>query len=258
MSQRIVVISGGLGGIGKASVDLFVKNNDFVICLDIVSKDHDDVKSLLKQFDNHVEYYTVNCADENQVVQVFAQIINKYKKIDVLFNVVGGSGRNFGDGPIHECTIEGFNKTLELNLMTQFVLSKTAVQHMLNQGSGCIINLSSVLGLVGGNDLFATHAYAATKGAIIGFSRAMATYYAPYKIRVNVIAPGLIETPMSQRAQNSDIVMDYMKEKQPIYAHKNKLGNPYAVASAALYLASEHADFVTGVVLPIDGGWTAQ
>lgn len=118
--------------------------------------------------------------------------------------------------------------------------------------------MSSVLGMVGGNQMFGTHAYAASKGAIISFSRAMATYYAKSNIRVNVIAPGLIETPMSKRAQEDEAILDYMNEKQPIYAGRHKLGNPMAVAVAAVFLADEASDFTTGVVLPIDGGWTAQ
>lgn len=248
------MISGVLGGIGQASTETFIENGDVVYGLDIKETQDHTVLEMLKRYGDNFIYHQVDCTHETQVAGFFESL----DSIDVLFNIAGGSGRRFGDGPISEVTMEGFDKTIDLNLRTQFLLCKYATQKMLKQGGGCIINTASVLGMVGGNKMFGTHTYAATKGAIIGFSRAMATYYAKDHIRVNVIAPGLIETPMSMRAQNDNNILEYMKEKQPIYAHKDKLGDPYAVAQGALYLAHPNSDFVTGVVLPIDGGWTAQ
>jgi NAD(P)-dependent dehydrogenase (short-subunit alcohol dehydrogenase family) len=112
-----------------------------------------------------------------------------------------------------------------------------------------------VLGMVGGDEDFATHAYAASKAGIIGLSRAMAAYYAPRGLRVNVIAPGLIATPMSRRAQESEQIRGRLAQLQPL---TGAMGLPEDVAAAAAYLASEDARFVTGVVLPVDGGWTAH
>lgn len=256
--MRNVLITGVLGGIGQASLAKFLEVNDNVIGWALTKEDDPKATDVLKQFPHNFEYRSVDCTDEAAVSQAMDDIVNKYGSIDVVFNIVGGSGRRYGDGPIAECTLEGYQRTMDLNVKTQFLVSKYAVQHMLNQDKGCIINMSSVLGMVGGNQMFGTHAYAASKGAIISFSRAMATYYAKSNIRVNVIAPGLIETPMSKRAQEDEAILDYMNEKQPIYAGRHKLGNPMAVAVAAVFLADEASDFTTGVVLPIDGGWTAQ
>lgn len=258
MNKRIVIITGALGGIGQASVETFIHENDFVVAFDIQSKNDLIVKEMIQKYEDTFDYVQVDCMDETQVEKAIASVVEKYDNIDVVFNVVGGSGRKYGDGPIDQCTMEGYQQTLDLNLKTQFLVCKHATQHMLKQGYGSIINMASVLGMVGGNKMFGTHTYAASKGAIIGFSRAMATYYAKDNIRVNVLAPGLIETPMSERAQNNEAIMEYMSEKQPIYAHKNTLGSPYAVARGAVFLAHDQSDFVTGVVLPIDGGWTAQ
>lgn len=258
MNKRTIIITGALGGIGQASIETFIHEKYFVIGFDIQSKDDSLVKELTSKYEENFDYFQVDCMDEIQVKNAIAEVVNEYNKIDVVFNVVGGSGRKQGDGPIDQCTMEGYQYTLDLNLKTQFLISKYAVQHMLKQGYGSIINMASVLGMVGGNKMFGTHTYAATKGAIIGFSRAMATYYAKDNIRVNVIAPGLIETPMSQRAQHDEDIMNYVNEKQPIYATKNTLGSPYSVAQGAVFLAHPQSDFVTGVVLPIDGGWTAQ
>jgi NAD(P)-dependent dehydrogenase (short-subunit alcohol dehydrogenase family) len=134
-------------------------------------------------------------------------------------------------------------------------MCKFAIPEMLKRGGGSIINLSSVLGIVGGDADFATHAYAASKAGIIGLTRSIATYYARDHIRANVICPGLIATPMSQRAQESEAIRARLADLQPL---TGDFGQPADVAHAALYLASEQARFVTGVVLPVDGGWSAH
>jgi NAD(P)-dependent dehydrogenase (short-subunit alcohol dehydrogenase family) len=142
---------------------------------------------------------------------------------------------------------------MEANLRSVFLTCRRVVPLLLERGGGAIVTLSSVLGLVGGDDDFATHAYAASKGAIVSLTRAMAVTYASNGIRCNVICPGLIETPMSRRAQGDPRIVARLAELQPLTA---SFGQPQDVAGAALYLAT--APFVTGVVLPVDGGWTAR
>ena len=107
------------------------------------------------------------------------EIVARYGRLDVLVNIAGGSGRKWGDGPADVCSVEGWQKTLDLNLNSLFYCCKYALQAMLPQKRGVIVNVSSVLGLVGGDDDFATHAYAASKGAVISLTRAIASYYAP-------------------------------------------------------------------------------
>jgi NAD(P)-dependent dehydrogenase (short-subunit alcohol dehydrogenase family) len=183
------------------------------------------------------------------------QVIQNYGQIDILVNVVGGSGRKWGDGPAHACTLEGWDMTLALNLDTVFYCCKYALQAMLNQEHGVIVNVASVLGMVGGDEDFATHAYAASKGAIISLTRSIASYYAPRGIRANVICPGLIATPMSQRAQDSEQIRARLFQLQPL---TGDFGSSKDVAQAALYLASNESSFVTGSVLTVDGGWTVR
>lgn len=254
---RIIVITGALGGIGLASADVFSRDQDIVVGIDIKEETDDLVKqtkSKIKDF----HYYQADCTQEVQVKETIETVTRTFGRIDVLFNIVGGSGRKFGDGPIHTVSLDAYQKTIDLNLTSQFLVSKYVVTEMLRQNGGCIINTGSVLGMVGGNDMFATSVYAATKAAIIGMSRSMAMTYAKNNIRVNVISPGLIETNMTQRAQGNEAIFAYIDEKQPIYHGRHKLGNPMSIALAARFLADSEADFVTGVNLPVDGGWTAQ
>jgi NAD(P)-dependent dehydrogenase (short-subunit alcohol dehydrogenase family) len=144
---------------------------------------------------------------------------------------------------------------LAANLTSVFLCCKHVVPAMLDGGGGSIVNLASVLGLVGGDEDFATHAYAASKGGIVALSRAVAVTYAARRVRCNVICPGLIATPMSRRAQEDPRIRARLAELQPLLGD---LGAPEDVASAALWLAGPQSRMVTGVVLPVDGGWTAR
>ena len=142
---------------------------------------------------------------------------------------------------------------LDANLKSVFLYAKRAIPALRANGAGAIVTLSSALGIVGGDDDFATHAYAASKAGVIGLTRAMAVTYARDGIRCNVVAPGLIATPMSERAQSDPAILARLPELQPL---TGDFGSAEDVAQACLYLAT--APFVTGAVLSIDGGWTAR
>jgi meso-butanediol dehydrogenase / (S,S)-butanediol dehydrogenase / diacetyl reductase len=174
-------------------------------------------------------------------------------QLDVLVCAHGISGRKLGDGPVDECSEEAWDAVLDANLRSVFLYCKHAVPLLRASGGGAIVTVSSVLGLVGGDADFATHAYAASKAAVIGLTRAMSVSYAKDGIRCNVVCPGLIETPMSTRAQEDARIRARLTELQPL---TGEFGRPEDVAQAALYLAT--APFVTGAVLTVDGGWTAR
>jgi meso-butanediol dehydrogenase / (S,S)-butanediol dehydrogenase / diacetyl reductase len=181
-----------------------------------------------------------------------AEVFGAFDRLDVLVCAHGISGRSLGDGPVDACTEEGWDAVLEANLRSTFVYCKRAVPLFRAARGGSIVVVSSVLGLVGDED-FATHAYAASKAGQIGLTRAMAVTYAPEGIRCNVVCPGLIETPMSRRAQEDERIRARLPELQPL---TGTFGRPEDVAQAVVYLAT--APFVTGAVLPVDGGWTAR
>jgi NAD(P)-dependent dehydrogenase (short-subunit alcohol dehydrogenase family) len=252
LNGKVVVITGGGSGIGAATAQLFASEGAQVVSLDIDTARANEALDSLKGKHSSL---TVDVSNAQQVESTINDILSTFGRIDALVNVAGGSGRKWGDGPTDVCTLEGWEKTLTLNLNSVFYMCKYSLQAMLTQGRGVIVNVSSVLGMVGGDDDFATHAYATSKGAVISLTRSIASYYAPRGIRANVICPGLIETPMSKRAQESEQIRTRLSQLQPL---TSDFGSPQDVAQAALYLASDASSFVTGAVLTVDGGWTVR
>jgi NAD(P)-dependent dehydrogenase (short-subunit alcohol dehydrogenase family) len=182
-----------------------------------------------------------------------AAVFGSLERLDALVCAHGISGRRLGDGPVDTCTEEAWATVLDTNLSSVFRYCKQAIPFLRAAGGGAIVTVSSVLGLVGGDNDFSTHAYAASKAGLVGLTRAMAVTYAPEGIRCNVVCPGLVATPMSRRAQEDPGIRARLGELQPL---TGDFGRPEDVAGAAFYLAT--APFVTGAVLTVDGGWTAR
>jgi NAD(P)-dependent dehydrogenase (short-subunit alcohol dehydrogenase family) len=238
LDGKAALVTGAAGGIGGAVARAFADARTRVFCVDRVERDDVDFVGDLSRAD-----------DAKRAVAIAEERLGR---LDIVVNGAGISGRELGDGPVDVCTEEAWNAVLDANLKSVFLCSKYAIPALRRSGGGAIVNLSSVLGLVG-SDLFPTHAYAASKGAIVALTRAMAVAYAADGIRVNAICPGLIDTPMSERARGDAETMARLRELQPLTGEP---GRPEDVAGAAVYLAS--APFVTGAVLTVDGGWTAS
>ncbi len=255
LENKTAFVTGIGSGIGQAAAKLFAAQGARVAGVDINAESAQATVDEIIAGGGEARCWQVDLTKQNAVKVAFEDIINTYGKVDVAFNVVGASGRRYGDGPVHECTEAGWDWTLDVNLKSIFLCSKYLVAHMLENGGGSIVNLASVLGLVGGDEDFGTHAYATSKGAVISLTRSIASYYAPHGIRANVVCPSLIGTGMSKRAQTSVHIRSRLKTLQPLTAD---FGTPEDVAHAALYLLSDHAAFVTGTVLTVDGGWTVR
>ncbi|MBI3472496.1 MAG: SDR family oxidoreductase [Candidatus Solibacter usitatus] len=245
----MVLLISGATGIAEATALLAAGQGASVF---IASLEESDCRMLCDRIPGS-GYAACDLSDESQAQRAFASCLERFGRLDALFNCAGISGRRFGDGPLHECSAEGWDKTLQVNVSCTFLLCREALRHWLAISQpGAIVNMSSVLAFSPEPRYFATHAYAASKGAIVSLSQAMAAYYAPYSIRVNVIAPGLVKTPMTRRAQSDGEILDFIRDKQPL---SHGMLDPEDVARAALFLLGSESRYITGAVLNVDGGW---
>ena len=206
-------------------------------------------------------WYAADVSVEAEVEAAVAACLAHAGRLDAVYSAAGISGRRFGDGPLDTATLEAWETVLRTNATSQFLVCRAAIRRMLVQepdacgARGVVLTMSSTLATRPAPRHFATHAYAASKGAIEGLTRAAAAYYAPRGIRVNAIAPGLIATPMSRRAQEDPEILAYLAVKQPLAAGPV---SAEAVTRAALFLLSDEASMITGQVIAVDGGWSVS
>lgn len=250
---RVLLITGSTG-IAEAAARLAKGWSLF-----IVSRTPENAERLAKEVGG--AFLAGDLVDPATSEKAVEACVRRFGRLDALFNVAGISGRRLGDGPLHECTEDGWDATLDANVKSMFFMCRAALKRMLAQEvgadglRGAILNMASVLGFSPQARHFGTHAYAASKGAILGMSKSMAAYYAPEKIRVNAIAPSLVKTPMSARAQNDPAIVGLMKTKQPL---AEGLLEAEDVARAALFLLGPESRMITGDALVVDGGWTVS
>jgi NAD(P)-dependent dehydrogenase (short-subunit alcohol dehydrogenase family) len=255
LAGRVVLITGSTG-IAAATANKAIAEGAQVF---ISSRTESNCAALVEQLGaKQAGYRAADLRQDDAAAAVVEDCRTRFGRIDALFNVAGISGRRFGDGPIHECTPEGWDTTMDVNARSQFLMCRAALAVMLPQAPGSdamrgsLLNMASVLAFSPEPTYFASHAYAASKGAILGMTKAMAAYYAPQKIRVNAIAPALVQTPMSERASGNDEIMAYMKGKQPLVEGMQDADD---IADAAIFLMSSGARSITGDVMTVDAGW---
>jgi NAD(P)-dependent dehydrogenase (short-subunit alcohol dehydrogenase family) len=254
LTGKCIVVIGGTTGLGLSAAKACIAAGARVIA---VGRNEASCRAAALELGDAARVMTGDACEVGTAERAIERCIAEFGGFDGLYHVAGGSGRRHGDGPVHELTDEGWEKTLNLNLTSLMRSNRAAVRQFLAQGTGgAILNMGSVLGWSPSPRYFATHGYAAAKAAIIGFSKGVASYYAEKDIRVNVIAPGLVETPMSRRAVEDAEIVRFMKTKQPLGS--GRIGTAADLDAAVVFMLSDGARYCTGQVLALDRGWTVS
>jgi NAD(P)-dependent dehydrogenase (short-subunit alcohol dehydrogenase family) len=249
--NKKIVIIGGTTGIGLSAAQAFLRQGAQVVAL---GKDKETSIRAIELLGKNAHVITGDATEEGWVEQAISKSLDLLDGFDGLYHVAGGSGRRFGDGPLHELTVAAWDETMRLNLTSVMLSNRAAVRQFQQMGQGgAIVNLSSALAYAPAPQHFATHAYTAAKSAIIGFTKSIAAYYAVDNIRANVIAPGLVESPMSQRAVQNEEIMQYVRKRQRLEGGRAAL--PADLDGLAALLLSDVGAFITGQVVAVDGGW---
>jgi NAD(P)-dependent dehydrogenase (short-subunit alcohol dehydrogenase family) len=255
LAGKTLVVIGGTTGLGLSAARAFLSAGARGVV--VTGRNSGSARAALAELGTEAVAHAGDAADPTHAAGAIALARERFGAFDGLYHVAGGSGRRLGDGPLHEVTDAGVPATLALNLNSVIYSNRAAVRQFLAQGTGgAILNMGSVLGWSPSPGFFATHVYAASKSAIVGFTRSAAAYYATQNIRLNVLAPALVETPMAKRAASDDKILEFIKTKQPLDG--GRIGRPDDCDGAAVYLLSDAARFVTGQVLAVDGGWTVS
>jgi len=244
---KVTLVTGAASGIGRAAARLFAEAGSRVMCADI---DLAGARETADEIGARAAAIELDVSDGPAVQKALQETLDVLGGFDVLFNNAGLGGGH------------GYERTLDVNLNGVYYGLFYGAELMAERGGGAIVNTASVLGLVGMHSPVPRErpidpsgvAYVASKHGVVGLTRQFALYYAPYGVRVNAVNPGYIATPMSDPVRDQGQLQRSFEELHPM----GRLGEPEEVAEAAVFLASERASFITGVTLPVDGGYTAR
>jgi NAD(P)-dependent dehydrogenase (short-subunit alcohol dehydrogenase family) len=245
LGSSIVLITGGASGLGFAAAQGFADQGAIVVIADL--KETDSRVAALKVGDRHLGL-GCDVADESQVNALVKFVIGQFGRVDVLINCAGIADQVT---PTIEQDIAHFRRLLDIHLTGTYMVTKACAPHMLKQGKGCVINVSSIAGVTG---LTYRNAYSAAKAGISMLTRTLGCEWAEEGLRVNAIAPGYILTPLTQTLIDKGRLDKRVVERR---TPMGKFGKPSHIADAMLFLASDRAEFITGVTLPVDGGYTS-
>ncbi len=247
LSGRVAIVTGGNGGIGRAIAIGLARAGASVAVLARNEEKNRKVLGELRALGRPALILRLDVTDRAALAPAIAQVEHELQGLDILVNNAGNAPP--GSGVLNE-TAENWDATIETHLNASFLLSQLAAKSMVGRKSGKIINLASMYSYFGSGFL---PAYSAAKGAVVQLTKSMAIDLAPHNIQVNAIAPGWIETDMTARARRSPM-NDAILARTPA----NRWGQPDEISGAAVFLASRAADFITGVTLPVDGGYSIR
>jgi NAD(P)-dependent dehydrogenase (short-subunit alcohol dehydrogenase family) len=253
LEGKVAVVTGAASGQGRASALLFAEHGARVVAADWNGDGAAEVAAAIRSGGGEAVACHVDVANSADVGRMVETAVTSFGRLDVLFNNagVGFSERGrFTMAPVVDTPEDHWDAIVAINLKGPALGCKAALPIMLEQGGGVIVNNASINGLVG---LPGADAYTAAKGGVVALTRSMAVEYGP-TVRVNCICPGGVNTPMVHESLAQPGVLDYVKANCPL----ERVAEPEEIASVALFLASDASSFLTGAVIPVDGGWTAR
>ena len=249
LDGKTALITGGAGAIGFATAETMVKAGARTVIGDV---DQEASRRALEKSRDRgyaLESLTLDISDEDSVVSVFAEIRKRWGAPEILVNCAGTGARIAAT----EMPLERWQRVIDVNLTGTFLCSREAAKQMLKSRKGSIVNVTSVMGLVGGG-VYPNPAYQTSKGGIVNLTRTLALDWAGHGVRVNAVAPAFVRTPLTQGLLDEPGMEQKLLELTPM----GRLIESHEVADAILFLASDAASMITGHTLPVDGGWVAQ
>lgn len=244
---KVALVTGAGSGIGRASAIAFAQEGAKVVVADVATEAGDETVRAILDAGGEGCFYATDVSRADQVAALIAHVVTTYGRLDFAHNNAGieDAGTSFID-----YTEEQWDQVVSIDLKGVWLCMKYEIIQMLKQGGGAIVNTSSVAGLIGAAG---GPAYTASKHGVVGLTKTAALAYAKQGIRVNAVCPGVIETPMVTRFAKTPEITHMLTRLEPI----GRFGQPAEVAAAVVWLCSNAASFVTGVALPVDGGWVA-
>ena len=246
LKDKVAIVTGAASGIGKATAVLFAEHGARIVVADIDEAGANETVAIIQDAGNEAIYIQTDVTISDNTEKMAQETLNTYGKLDILVSSAGIAMRL----PVADLPEEDWHRCLDVNLTGVYLCAKAAIPDMQKNGGGSIINLSSIYGIVGAD---VRAAYVATKGGVTNLTRGMALDYAEDNIRVNCLCPGFVETPLVAGVIKTPEEYKALADKHPM----RRLAQPEEIAYGALYLASDESAFVTGIALPIDGGYTA-
>lgn len=244
--DKVVIVTGAASGIGRATALAFAKEGAKVAVVDIMEKEGEETVKQIKVISGEAFFIKCDVSSELEVQDMVHQTIKKYGRLDIAYNNAGTEGT---PSSTTECTVENWNKTINIDLKGVWLCMKYEIPAMLAGGKGSIVNCSSIAGLVGFETI---PAYVASKHGVIGLTETAALEFAKKNIRVNAVCPGVIKTPMLDRFTKGQ--EELMAEQDPM----GRVGLPEEIAESVLWLSSDKASYVTGQAIAVDGGWISH
>jgi NAD(P)-dependent dehydrogenase (short-subunit alcohol dehydrogenase family) len=249
LESKVAIVTGASSGIGEAAVRLFADAGAVVIAADVDDAKGQALADDLARNDLTCAFVHSDVSKESDVEAMIHLALSQYGRLDVLFNNAGIEG---DQALTADATSDNWDRVININLKGVFLGMKHGIRAMLQHGGGSIVNNASVAGLVG---FAGVSAYCASKGGVVQLTRTAAIEYATRGIRVNCLCPGVIDTPMVERfTRDNAAALEQLSELEPVA----RLGKASEVAELALFLSSDRSSFITGAVIPVDGGFVAR